>query len=41
MTWRFRIQGVVLTIAILAALAMAAGANWTDASDTWFAGFGF
>ena len=30
MTWRFRIQGVVVAIAILAALAVAAGANWTD-----------
>ena len=38
MTWRFKVQGVVMAIVVLAVLALAAGATWTD--DSWF-GFGF
>jgi phosphatidylglycerophosphate synthase len=30
MTWRFKVQGFVLTIAVLGGLALATGANWTD-----------
>jgi hypothetical protein len=33
MTWRFKVQGVVLAIVVLAALAMAAGAQYTDSFD--------
>ena len=31
MTWRFRVQGVVIAIVVLAAVALASGAAWTDA----------
>ncbi len=31
MTWRFRVQGVVLTLLVLLALALASGAQWADA----------
>ena len=30
MTWRFRVQGVVTWVGILALLALAAGAQWSD-----------
>jgi hypothetical protein len=30
MTWRFRVQGVVTAALILALMAAASGANWTD-----------
>ncbi len=30
MTWRVRVQGVVITVAILAMLAVASGADWVD-----------
>jgi hypothetical protein len=31
MTWRIRVQGVVIAILVLAALAMAVGADWSPA----------
>ncbi len=31
MTWRFKIQGVVVALLVLGALALAAGAQWVDA----------
>jgi hypothetical protein len=39
MTWRFKVQGVVIAVVVLAVLALAAGANWTD--DSWLAGLGW
>jgi hypothetical protein len=33
MTWRFKIQGVVIAVLILGALALAAGATWVDSYD--------
>jgi hypothetical protein len=33
MTWRFKVQGVVIAILILGALALAAGATWVDSYD--------
>lgn len=33
MTWRFKIQGVVIAVLILGALALAAGATWVDTSS--------
>jgi hypothetical protein len=33
MTWRLRVQGVVIAIVVLAAVALASGAAWTDAFD--------
>ena len=30
MTWRLKVQGVVLTTVALGALAAASGAGWTD-----------
>lgn len=30
MTWRYRIQGVVLASLVLGALALSAGASWID-----------
>jgi hypothetical protein len=30
MTWRFKVQSVVTSVLILALLAVASGANWTD-----------
>ena len=30
MTWRLKVQGVVIAIVVLAAVALAAGAAWTD-----------
>jgi hypothetical protein len=30
MTWRFKVQGVVIAVLILAALALASGATWVD-----------
>ena len=30
MTWRFKVQGVVIAVMILGALALAAGATWVD-----------
>ncbi len=35
MIWRLKIRGVVIALLILAALAMAAGANWTDGLLGW------
>jgi hypothetical protein len=39
MTWRLRVQGVVIAILVLGALAAASGATWTDlfnfSSYTW------
>ncbi len=36
MTWRFKVQGVILAIVVLGALAVAAGASWIDLSDFYF-----
>jgi hypothetical protein len=33
MTWRFKVQGVVIAVLILATLALAAGATWVDSFD--------
>jgi hypothetical protein len=33
MTWRLKIQGVVIAVLILGALALAAGATWVDGYD--------
>ena len=30
MTWRLRVPGVVIALLILALVAVASGANWTD-----------
>ncbi len=30
MTWRIKVQGVIFTLLVLAALALASGANWVD-----------
>jgi hypothetical protein len=30
MTWRFKVQGVVLGLVVLGALGLAAGADWVD-----------
>ena len=30
MTWRLKVQGVAFTVAMLAILALAAGASWID-----------
>ena len=30
MTWRLKVQGVVIAVLILGALALAAGATWVD-----------
>ena len=37
MTWRLRVQGVVIAVLVLGALAVASGATWTDlfSSFTW------
>ena len=40
MTWRLKVQGVIIALLVLGALAMAAGAQWTDGSAD-FAFFGF
>jgi len=37
MTWRFKVQGVVIAVLILAALALAAGATWVDEFDLGWA----
>lgn len=31
MTWRFKVQGLVFTVILMGALALAAGAQWVDA----------
>ena len=33
MTWRFKVQGVVIAVLILGAVALAAGASWVDSYD--------
>jgi hypothetical protein len=37
MTWRLKVQGVVIGVVVLGALAVAAGANWVE----WLEGFLF
>jgi hypothetical protein len=39
MTWRFKVQGVVIALLVLGALAVASGASWIE--DGWLGGFGF
>jgi len=34
MTWRLKVQGVIFVIVVLVLLALALGAQWTDASST-------
>jgi len=36
MTWNNRIVRVAFAVAVLGALALAAGANFVDLSDYWF-----
>ena len=36
MTWRYRVQGVVLTLVVLGALAIAAAANFIDGGDVFY-----
>ena len=36
MTWRLKVQGVVLSLMILGVLALAAGADWINYSAWWF-----
>lgn len=38
MTWRFKVQGVIIAVLVLGALALASGATWVDAD--WLS-FGF
>jgi len=33
MTWRLKVQGVVIVVLVLVSLALALGASWTDASS--------
>ena len=35
MTWRHKVQGVVFAVVTLGALAMSAGAGWTDQVASW------
>lgn len=37
MTWRMKVQGVVIAVVVLAALAMAAGAYFIDADFSFLA----
>ena len=50
MTWRFRVQGVLTSVVVLALLALACGAmwsddlfgsQWTDAANGLWAGLGW
>lgn len=47
MTWRIRVQGVVIAVLVLGALALASGASWTDLfydpswTDASVTGFGW
>lgn len=38
MTWRLKVQGVVVAVMVLGALALAAGADWINLS-AWYFGF--
>jgi len=33
MTWRLKVQGVVIVVLVLVSLALALGASWTDGSS--------
>ena len=33
MTWRLKVQGVVIVVLVLVSLALALGASWTDDSS--------
>jgi len=35
MTWRVRVQGLLVALAVLGALALAAGADYIDALSWW------
>jgi hypothetical protein len=39
MTWRFKVQSVVMAMVILGVLALASGASWTDSG--WLSGLGW
>jgi hypothetical protein len=41
MTWRFKVQGVLIAILVLAALAMAVGAQYVDSVDGSWASWGW
>ncbi len=34
MTWRLKVQGVVIVVLVLVSLALALGASWTDGATT-------
>lgn len=36
MTWRFKVQGVVVAVLVLGTLALAAAADWVDTSCFFF-----
>ncbi len=35
MTWRMKVQGVLVSLLVLGALAAASGATWIEAFATW------
>jgi len=35
MTWRIRVQGIVFSLVVLGALALASGAQWIDAFSSF------
>jgi hypothetical protein len=39
MTWRLKVQGVVIAVFVLATLALASGAQWVDAFSTFDLGW--
>jgi hypothetical protein len=39
MTWRLKVQGVVIAVFVLATLALASGAQWVDAFATFDLGW--
>jgi hypothetical protein len=36
MTWRFKVQGVIIALLVLGVLAVASGATWVDDSFSFF-----
>jgi hypothetical protein len=35
MTWHFKVQGVAITLLVLSALVLAAGADWVECYAGW------